>query len=170
MERWENIKGFENYQVSSYGRVKGKKGILKPILNVYGYYQVMLYKNKKAYSKRIHRLVLEAFEPEHEPQKNQVNHIDLNKTNNNINNLEWITSKDNCIHVHKNKKILYSKSQKCFDEFGNKFESYRDAGRYWGISPNTVKNDVLGITKRKTKKRKVYFFKYNPKEITFFAN
>lgn len=159
MEIWKNIKDFENYQVSSYGRVKGKNGILKPIITIYGYYQVILYKDKKAYSKRIHRLVLETFKPEHSKEKNQVNHIDLNKTNNNLNNLEWATAKENCRHLHKNKTIIYTKSKDCYDNYGNYFKSYREAGRFWGISANTVKNDVLGKTSKQINGRKVKFSK-----------
>ena len=75
-EIWKSINGFNNYEISSLGRVRnittGK--VLKPILNGYGYYKVILY-NNKAYTRFIHRLVAENFisNPENYPC---VNHKD----------------------------------------------------------------------------------------------
>ena len=110
MEIWKNIKGYEEeYQVSNLGNVRslgryinGPRGkrkidskILKPYKTSYGYLVVSI-KNKKM---MVHRLVAEAFinNPDLLPQ---VNHIDGNKTNNNSNNLEWISSRGNVIHAY----------------------------------------------------------------------
>ena len=59
-----------------------------------GYLQVVLHKNNKKYYKRIHRLVAEAFIP-NPINLPQVNHINGDKTNNTVDNLEWIDNKNN---------------------------------------------------------------------------
>lgn len=109
-EIWKDIVGYEGlYQVSNLGRVKSldryvghnkggkrlyKGSIIKQGLCKQGYYIVQLCKNNKAKTKRVNRLVAQAFldNPNNLPQ---VNHIDKNKYNNKVENLEWITSKDN---------------------------------------------------------------------------
>tara|TARA_R110000868_G_C10561596_1_gene736940 strand:+ start:130 stop:648 length:519 start_codon:yes stop_codon:yes gene_type:complete len=70
---------------------------LKPILTHKGYYAVRFKKNGKQYTKTIHRLVAETYisNPNNLPQ---VNHIDENKINNFISNLEWCTNHQNAIH------------------------------------------------------------------------
>ena len=93
----------------------------------------------------IHRLILHAFNPTDNEENLQVNHIDHNRANNKISNLEWTTASQNC--QRKAPKDKYYNSMGCYDELGNYFNSYREAGRYYDISPNTVKNDVLGKTK-----------------------
>ena len=151
-EIWKTIDNFENYQISTCGRIKNKKGeILKPQKNIYGYLNIILYKrqpNKKTLIKslRIHRLVLENFKPCKNMDKLQVNHIDHDRTNNHLDNLEWTTPKENC--NKKNKKEIFYNSIGCYDESGNYFNSYREAAKHYNISPNTVKNDCIGKTKR----------------------
>lgn len=100
-EEWQDIAGYEGlYQVSNLGRVKslnykrtGKEIILVPG-NCRGYLFVTLYKNGKVKSYYLHRLVGQAFleNPDNSPE---VNHIDQNKQNNCISNLEWCSSKYN---------------------------------------------------------------------------
>ena len=122
MEEWKDIKGFEGlYQVSNLGRIKrlpkiiinngllnkSKKFVCKEIIikNAViskGYLGVTLTKDKKRFSKKVHRLVAEAFIPNPD-MKPQINHIDCNKKNNSVDNLEWVTSRENVIHAVKNK-------------------------------------------------------------------
>jgi len=102
-EIWKNIQGFEGlYKVSNKGQVLSvRKGILlKQSIGTDGYYKVSLCDGKTHY-KRVNRLVAEAFIPKVEG-KNIVNHIDLNKLNNNVDNLEWSTIKENTIHAYNN--------------------------------------------------------------------
>jgi hypothetical protein len=107
MEIWkeiDNLKG--KYLISNYGNVKSLHTniILKPGYNN-GYAMVRL--NLKMYY--VHRLVAIYFIKNYD-NKNQVNHIDLNKANNHIDNLEWCSSKENMNHYYssinyKNKQL-----------------------------------------------------------------
>ena len=109
-EIWKDIKNFEKlYQISNKGRIKNKYGrILKTAVNHNGYIVVYLCKNNKKCSKRVHRLVAEAFIPKVDG-KDQVNHIDCNKKNNNVENLEWCTPYENIKHAYINN--LYEKQR-----------------------------------------------------------
>lgn len=155
MEIWKNlnIEGLEKYQVSDKGRIKNAQTglLLKPQKNIYGYMSILLYKNikfqkTKPCSFRIHRLVLQTFKPVENMEKLEVNHIDCDRSNNLLSNLEWVTTSENCLR--KRPKEKFYNSQGCYDDKGNYFNSYREAGRFYGISPNTVKNDCIGRTQR----------------------
>lgn len=104
-EIWKDVVGYEGYyKVSNLGRVKSldrinNKGVTQigRVLKCgyrSGYKSVALSKNGKSVSCVIHRLVAIAFVP-NKNNKPQVNHIDEDKNNNNVNNLEWVTAKEN---------------------------------------------------------------------------
>lgn len=115
-EIWKDIKGYEGlYQVSNLGRVRSldryvkqnhntkqlKKGkIIQPTKNHKGYLGLKLCKENTSKKVSIHRLVAQTFIPNLE-NKPQVNHIDGDKTNNRIENLEWCTNSENQIHAYK---------------------------------------------------------------------
>jgi hypothetical protein len=95
----EEFKAIENYDylISNHGNVKSNITgiILKPGFNkATGYYYVSLSKNGKSKTFTVHRLVANAFIPNPE-NKQQVDHIDNCRINNNINNLRWCTSEQN---------------------------------------------------------------------------
>ena len=113
-EIWLPIKGYEGiYEISSCGnvrsldrwintspkfgsrrKIKGKQ--LTPV-NTAGYNGVSLMKDGKTYRAYIHRLVAETFIPNSKNRK-EVNHKDFNRKNNNVENLEWVTHKENIQH------------------------------------------------------------------------
>lgn len=110
-EIWKPIKGYEGlYEISNYGRVKSlpkirgrrltNETILKPRISTQGYIMVGLRKNDKTFNASVHRLIAEAFIPNPENKK-KVNHIDGNKQNNSIDNLEWCTPSENMQHAYR---------------------------------------------------------------------
>ena len=100
MEVWKPVLGYEGlYEVSNWGRVKsvkytkrGKNHILSSVKG--NYLRVNLYKGKKGKQFLIHRLVYEAFNGKI-PSNMQINHIDENRWNNNLDNLELVSCKEN---------------------------------------------------------------------------
>ena len=103
MIEWRPIEGYEGlYEVSNLGQVRsfytGEAKVLKPSIDKDGYLKAGLSKDGKMYLKSIHRLVASAFIP-NIGDKPQVNHIDGDKTNNTVDNLEWVTSKENIQHA-----------------------------------------------------------------------
>ena len=101
-EIWKPIKDFEGYyEVSNIGRVRslnykrtGKEKILKNIEDYKGYLEVGLTKNGKRKQFKIHRLVAEAFIPNPE-NKPCIDHINTVKSDNRVENLRWVTYKEN---------------------------------------------------------------------------
>jgi len=106
MEIYKDVIGYEGlYQVSSLGNVKslkyGKEKTLKLSLNRGGYLRVNLCKKGNIERRLIHQLTVEAFlDHKRCGFKLVVNHIDFNKTNNNVNNLEIVTARENTNRKH----------------------------------------------------------------------
>lgn len=113
-EEWRDISEWEGlYQISNLGRVKSlarrvknnlhghifkDENIRRGRIDKNGYENILLCRDGKKNSFLIHRLVAIHFigNPENKPQ---VNHIDGNKKNNILYNLEWVTEKENCAHA-----------------------------------------------------------------------
>lgn len=121
-EIWKDVVGYEGlYQVSNFGNVKScqkkftnwkgdicnrKEAPIKQFINRCGYYRATLYKNGKPRPFTVHRLVATAFIPNPDKLKD-INHIDFNKQNNNVKNLEWCSRSYNVKHAIKhNPNIL----------------------------------------------------------------
>lgn len=132
------------YKVSNWGRIKninyrntGRERLITPSENK-GYLRVQLWKNGKGKMCTVHRLVAETFipNPDNLPQ---VNHIDENKINNRVENLEWKSPKDNCNHGTRNERMRkaltngkLSKKVLQFTKSGElirEWESTRECGR-----------------------------------------
>ena len=105
-EDWKDIEGFEDYTIDEKGNIysKRKRKYLKQTINKFGYCKVTLQKDKHKKAFSVHRLVAQAFIP-NPKNKPQVNHIDSNRQNNNVKNLEWVTAKENIQHALKNKRF-----------------------------------------------------------------
>ena len=101
MLQWKEIQGYNGrYFISSNGQIKNKYGkILKPWIRN-GYYTIGLMVNKKRTNYYIHRLVAEYFLSNPDKQRNFVNHLDVDKLNNNVSNLEWCTRQENAQHAY----------------------------------------------------------------------
>ena len=104
-EEWRDIVNYEGiYQVSSCGRIRsfqrGKVKLLKPQVTEDGYLYVCPFKNGNTKNFFIHILVAQAFISNHEGER-EVNHIDGNKSNNSVENLEWSTPSENKNHAIK---------------------------------------------------------------------
>jgi hypothetical protein len=104
MEIWKRINGYPNYEISTLGNVKsyacGRDKLLLKIKGSNGYYFVNLSNKGKAYPINIHRLVAENFIP-NQNDTLQVNHINGVKTDNRIENLEWVTLSENIKHAYR---------------------------------------------------------------------
>lgn len=157
-EIWKPIlenKFLNLYEVSNLGRIKSlhknfyKKSFLTPILTKDGYYIVQL--NNKGFAKQyfIHGLVLNTFYPKKEInfKKYQCNHIDGIKTNNNLNNLEWLSCSENRIHAKKLKlwsrlgeKNTYAKlTEKNIKEIRNSNNKNKELAKKYNVTPQHIR-------------------------------
>ena len=144
LERWKKVDNFSDYEVSNLGRVKslkkGKRRILKPGTDKDGYFFVCLFKNGKRKYYKVHRLVAQVFIPN---PKNlpEINHIDEDKQNNCVENLEWCDRQYN---------IDYSKSKKVgqYDLGGNLIFTWKSAAelyRYSKYDPSYISKCCRGL-------------------------
>ena len=94
---WKTVTSHSNYEVSSVGEVRNSASgkVLKPVNN-YGYHWIMLCPGRSIYS--IHRLVA-MYHIENPENKPMVDHIDRNRTNNAVQNLRWVTNRENGLNT-----------------------------------------------------------------------
>ena len=107
-ERWAQIDSRGKYCISTHGRVKSYQGryakLLKPYTNQHGYLRVDINSSRRR-TYLVHQLVALAFIPNDNPiEKDTVDHIDLDKTNNRVDNLRWLSRADNIRAYQEQKK------------------------------------------------------------------
>lgn len=146
-EIWKPVKDYETlYEVSNYGNVRNikTKKILKPAMHNKGYYKVCLCNNKKQKNKFIHRLVAESFIDNQ--NKKQVNHINGIKTDNKVENLEWVTCQENIKHSYENELQPHAKKIRCI-ETNEIFMSQSEASKIHKVSRTNLSYCINGIRK-----------------------
>lgn len=143
MEEWKKVKGYPKYSVSSYGRVRNDERKIMLSLgskNQAGYVSVMLYSDEKIKRVTVHKLVAEHFIP-NKNKKPQVNHIDGDKGNNAVNNLEWCTQLENNAHaiatglIERGLHISVTKEGET-----HSFKSCTELANFMGYAPSTVRS------------------------------
>ena len=160
-ELWKPVVGYEQlYEVSNTGKARKINGkLLKQYINKGGYPKVSLYRNGKGRDTFVHRMVAEAFIPNPRGVK-MVNHIDECKTNNNVDNLEWVTPHENNYHGTARKRISETlkgyfkenshhsrKAIRCV-ETGQVYQGVRVASRDLEINAGDISSCISG--KRQT--------------------
>ena len=158
------IPNYENYEINECGviRIVKTKKIKKQRIGKDNYYKINLYKDGKSKTFRVHRLVAELFIPN--PNNYPiVNHIDGNKLNNHINNLEWCTYSENTKHAYDrnlgNMKETQLRASKLGAEKSKKkiavykdgiyidtYESKQDCAKALNVNEKTVYNWLHKIT------------------------
>lgn len=153
-EIWKDISGFHGYQGSSLGRIQSfrdyhgnitnESRILKMTINKDGYYELTLYdKEHKKVTKRVHRLIAETFLGPH--PNLVVNHIDGDKLNNKIENLEFVTAERNSTLA--SEQGLYKSKPVRIVETGEEFRSIRECAEAIGTHPSNISDVLSGKNK-----------------------
>jgi hypothetical protein len=166
MEIWKRIFGFPGYEVSTHGRIRSFKDfqgrlmgvphMIKPIINNNGYRKVVLYdQNAVPHQKSIHRLVAMAFIPT-DNRSLVVDHLDGDKSNNHVDNLEWVSNKENSIRAYNmglyEPTFAATRRPIIVTDLRNGDQSYysgvNEAARKLGFSSSIISRNINGLTEK----------------------
>ena len=177
-EIWKDIPEFkDSYQVSNMGRVRSvgrvvtcsdgrvrkyKGRVLKPYVNTSGYERVKLCNDGRCKVRTVHRLVLETFKPHVDMSDLEVNHMDGNKLNNHLTNLEWVTGRDNILHAHDTGLVNYKGEGNPHAKLSNADvleilqrldtgELHKNIGLDYGVSKRCISHINTGATWREVR-------------------
>lgn len=151
-ETWKDIPDYEGrYQISDTGRIYGicHNRILTPKKCGSGYQGITLCKGGAKSRFYIHRLVAVCFLPEPDSSEYEINHKDLNKTNNHASNLEWVTRTDNFEHAYQHGRVNYQRPKRRDNKTG-KPGVCRHSGGYQVTINHQKKHIYLGWYKELT--------------------
>lgn len=171
-EIWRDNPRFPNHQVSSKGRVKNKKTghILKSMLNKDGYPVLSI---GSVDNVPIHRLVMETFVGKPSDGRNQVNHIDCDRQNNDLSNLEWCTASENIkwgiTHGRIDPMVGLRRAAEVnpkpvrLRETGQTFLSVKSCAEFLGVPATNISRVLTGV--RKGQSIHGYHVEYVDKEV-----
>lgn len=142
-ELWQPIIDYDNYLISNYGRIinKNTKRLKKTPLDNNGYPHTSLWKENKSKTLQVHQLVYYSFHPNETKEGYVINHIDGNKTNNKLDNLERITYQENNYHAE-----YISKKHNCGKKVGQ-FDSNNLIAQYNSIAEATRITNITNISR-----------------------
>lgn len=154
-DNWYDIPGFNNYLITKNGDVRNKKSgktLSKDICN--GYERVRLWREGMEINKKVHRLLAEIFIPNPSCLP-QVNHIDGNKKNNSLDNLEWCSASHNIRHALDHGLIVHGPNPNAgrshrpvrVIETGKEYESMSECARDINGDPNKIQDCLSGRQK-----------------------
>jgi hypothetical protein len=138
MEEFRIIQGFENYSVSNYGRIRreakgimAKVGVIKnaQVNKKTGYTHCKVSGSEGKRSMSLHRLVAEAFIPNPDGLR-EIDHIDRDKQNNHVDNLRWVTRRENMRNIVGKKALCPILAYPPDGGEPLQFECLRDAATY----------------------------------------
>lgn len=152
MTEWRKIEGYDNYSISEDGKIRNDRNgyIRKNTINNTGYYVVSFKVDGKSKIELVHRLLALAFIDREDSNRDCVNHIDGNKLNNGLDNLEWVTKAENNAHAYKKGLMNTEKAVMSEDvSSGEKilYPSAREAFRQTGICHRQISDACLGRQK-----------------------
>lgn len=140
MEIWKPIPDLLGYSVSNKGRIrKDSTGQIMVLSKNGGYCRITI-------SKHVHRLVAEAFIEKPDNKKCWVDHIDGNRSNNNVENLRWVTPSENCLAFGYNSRIEKKRRKvKATNQNGETiiFNSRQETAEYFKCSDSEIKYNHL---------------------------
>jgi hypothetical protein len=164
----KKIKKYPKYYATKDGQIYSTKTnkYLKQGEDKFGYMRVYIYQgNYRKKTIKVHRLIAETY-LNNKLNKPSVNHIDGNKKNNNVSNLEWVTNSENAIHAFKNKLRVISEKQinhvkkrlskKIINtETGIVYNSIKEAAKHFNYNYETFRNNFN--TKRKNNTKFIFY-------------
>ena len=176
---WIKIKDYENYEINELGHVRRNGKIRKSFISNNGYLIIQLCKDGKIKHFLIHRLIAQTFVKNPE-NKQYVNHIDGNRQNNLIENLEWVTKSENILHAyHITKNRIISPPMKGkFGKNHNRSKSFHiefPSGKFIEYGSGLEFQRCTGFSRRiisyvRNFGRSHYFLKGKMKGLTVYFN